>query len=186
MTEIVPLERITSKIYVIHRARVMFDSDLAGLYGVETGALNRAVKRNIERFPDDYMFQLSIEEWDLLKCQFGISKSSHGGRRNLPYAFTEQGVSMLSSVLNSRRAIEVNIAIMRAFVQIRKMAISQERISGRILEIEARLEDHDESIDAIFEAISQLVNPAEKPKKQIGFEIKESKTTYEKKANRRH
>jgi len=127
--------------------KVMFDSDLAELYGVETGALNRAVKRNVDRFPDDFIFQLSMEEWDILKCQSGISKSNHGGRRNLPYVFTEQGVSMLSSVLNSRRAIEVNIAIMRAFVQIRKMAISQERISGRIWEIEVKLEDHDESID---------------------------------------
>jgi len=132
------------------------------------------------------MFQLSMDEWDLLKCQFGISKSNHGGRRNLPYVFTEQGVSMLSSVLNSRRAIEVNIAIMRAFVQIRKMAISQERIAGRIREIEAKLEDHDESIDAIFEAIAQLINPPEKQKKQIGFEVKEPKTIYGKKANRKH
>jgi hypothetical protein len=132
------------------------------------------------------MFQLLMEDWDILKCQSGISKSSHGGRRNLPYAFTEQGVSMLSSVLNSRRAIEVNIAIMWAFVQIRKMAISQERISGRIREIEERLEDHDESIDAIFEAIAQLINPPEKKKKQIGFEIKEPKTMYGKEANGKH
>jgi hypothetical protein len=186
MTEIIPLERITSKIYVIRQIKVMFDSDLAELYDVETGALNRAVKRNIERFPDDFMFQLSMEEWERLKCQFGISKSSHGGRRNFPYAFTEQGVSMLSSVLNSKRAIEVNIAIMRAFVQIRKMAISQERIAGKIREIESRLEDHDESIDAIFEAIVQLITPDEKSKKQIGFEVKEPKAMYGKEANNKH
>jgi hypothetical protein len=92
MIEIVPLERIASKIYVINQIKVMFDSDLAELYGVETGALNRAVKRNIERFPDDFMFQLSKEDWDILKCQSGISKSSHGGRRNLPYAFTARGL----------------------------------------------------------------------------------------------
>jgi hypothetical protein len=94
MTEIVPLERIASKIYVIHQMKVMFDSDLADLYGVETGALNRAVKRNIERFPDDFMFQLSMEEWNILKCQSGISKANHGGRRNLPYVFTEQGANV--------------------------------------------------------------------------------------------
>jgi hypothetical protein len=174
----VSVESIKSKIIMIRGEKVMIDRDLAELYGVETGALNRAVKRNIERFPDDFMIQLSVEEWNLLRCQFGISKSSHGGRRNLPYGFTEQGVSMLSSVLNSKRAIEVNIAIMRVFVQIRKMAISQERISGRIRDIEARLEDHDESIDAIFEAIVQLITPDENPKKQIGFEVKESQRKY--------
>jgi hypothetical protein len=174
----VSLESIGTKIIMIRGERVMIDRDLAELYGVETGALNRAVKRNIDRFPDDFMFQLSMEEWNILKCQFGISKSSHGGRRKLPYAFTEQGVSMLSSVLNSKRAIQVNIAIMRAFVQIREMAISQERISGKLREIEARLEDHDESINAIFEAIVQLSTPDEKPKKQIGFEVKDPKGKY--------
>ena len=134
------MDLISRKIFVVRGEGVMVDSDLAELYGVETGVLNRSVKRNIERFPEDFMFQLSMEEWDLLRCQIGISKSSRGGRRHLPYAFTEQGVSMLSS--------------------------------------EARLEDHDESIDAIFEAIVQLISPDEKPKKQIGFEVKESKERY--------
>jgi len=136
----IPMDLISRKIFVVRGEGVMVDSDLAELYGVETGVLNRSVKRNIERFPEDFMFQLSMEEWDLLRCQIGISKSSRGGRRHLPYAFTEQGVSMLSS--------------------------------------EARLEDHDESIDAIFEAIVQLISPDEKPKKQIGFEVKESKERY--------
>ena len=171
----IPIQNI---IHTIRGVQIIFDRDLAELYGVETGALNRAVKRNFERFPDDFMFQLSMEEWNILKCQIGISKSSHGGRRKLPYAFTEQGVSMLSSVLNSKRAIQVNIAIMRAFVQIRKLAISQDLISQRIREIEAKLEDHDESIGEIFEAILYLINTPEKPKKQIGFEIKESRARY--------
>ena len=132
------------------------DQDLAVLYGVETGMLNRAVKRNFERFPKDFMFQLSMEEWELLRCQTGTSKSGRGGRRYLPYAFTEQGVAMLSSVLKSKRAIQVNIAIMRAFVQLRKISSTHKQLAQKLREIEARLEDHDESIDAIFEAIQQF------------------------------
>ena len=115
-TTTLPVERISSKIFLIRDQKVMLDRDLAELYSVETGALNRAVKRNAERFPEDFMFQLMYEEAELLRCQTGISKSGRGGRRYLPYAFSEQGVAMLSSVLNSRRVIEVNIAIMRAFV----------------------------------------------------------------------
>ena len=109
-------ESIVSKIVLLRGEKVLLDRDLAELYGVETGMLNRAVKRNFERFPKDFIFQLSVEESELLRCQTGISKSGRGGRRYLPHAFTEQGVAMLSSVLKSKRAIEVNIAIMRAFV----------------------------------------------------------------------
>jgi hypothetical protein len=186
MTEIVPMERITSKIYVIQGTRVMLDRDLAELYGVKTKALKQAVRRNINRFPEDFMFELSKEDFENWRSQFVTSNRDKMGLRYPPMAFTEQGIAMLSSVLNSNRAIEVNIAIMRAFVQIRKIASSQELISGRIREIEARLEDHDESIDAIFEAIVQLITTDEKHKTPIGFEVKEPKTIYGKEVNRKH
>jgi len=151
---LVPIELIQSKIVVLRDEKVMIDRDLAELYSVETKQLKRAVRRNIDRFPADFMFELTREEYNSLRSHFGTS--SWGGTRYLPMAFTEQGVAMLSSVLNSKRAIEVNIAIMRAFVQLRKITSSQKQLARKLQEIEARLEDHDESIGAIFEAIQQL------------------------------
>ena len=145
------------------------DRDLAELYDVETGSLNRAVKRNTDRFPEDFMFQVTGEEAELLRRQTGISKPGRGGRRYLPYAFTEQGVAMLSSVLNSKRAIDVNIAIMRAFVQLRKMIASNNKLARKLAELEQHLEGHDEQIQAIFEVIQQLMTPPAKPRKKIGF-----------------
>ena len=139
MKTLVPIELIASKIYLIRGIKVMLDRDLAELYGVETGALNRAVKRNAERFPEDFMFQLTGEEAELLRCQTGISKPGRGGRRYLPYAFSEQGVAMLSSVLNSKRAIEVNIAIMRAFVQLRKTLDSHTELALKLADLEKSL-----------------------------------------------
>ena len=135
MTTVVPIESIVSKIVFLRSEKVMLDRDLAELYDVETGALNRAVKRNTERFPEDFMFQVTGEEAELLRCQTGISKPGRGGRRYLPYAFTEQGVAMLSSVLNSKRAIDVNIAIMRAFVQLRKMISSHKELAHKLSEL---------------------------------------------------
>jgi len=176
---LVPTELIQSKIMVIRGEKVMIDRDLAELYGVETKQLKRAVRRNLHRFPSDFMFELNQEEFEILRSQFGTS--SWGGTRYIPMAFTEQGVAMLSSVINSNRAIEVNIAIMRAFVQLRKISSSHKQLAQKLHEIEVRLEDHDESIDAIFEAIQQLVTPTEKPKKRIGFEVKEPKKRYGKK-----
>lgn len=183
MTTVVPVESIVSKIVFLRGEKVLLDQDLAELYGVETGALNRAVKRNAERFPEDFMFQITGEEAELLRCQTGISKSERGGRRYLPYAFSEQGVAMLSSVLNSKRAIEVNIAIMRAFVHLRKMIASHDRLARKFAELEHHLENHDEQIKAIFEAIRQLMMPPdEKDKKKIGFTVKEKQKAYGKKA----
>ena len=153
---LVPIELIQSKIVVLRDEKVMIDRDLAELYSVETKQLKRAVRRNIDRFPADFMFELTREEYNSLKSHFGTS--SWGGTRYLPMAFTEQGVAMLSSVLNSKRAIEVNIAIMRAFVQLRKITSSQKQLARKLQEIEARLEDHDESIGAIFEAIQQFTS----------------------------
>jgi len=178
MTTTVPIESIVSKIVFIRDEKVMLDRDLAELYSVETGALNRAVKRNTERFPEDFMFQVTGEEAEVLRCQTGISKPGRGGRRYLPYVFTEQGVAMLSSVLNSKRAIDVNIAIMRAFVQLRKMIASNTKLAQKLAELEQHLESHDEQIQAIFEAIRQLMTPPAKPRKKIGFVVKEKQATY--------
>ena len=177
---LVPTKLIQRKIIVLREEKVMIDRDLAELYGVETKQLKRAVRRNLHRFPSDFMFELSREEYNFLRSQFGtLKRGTHS--KYLPMAFTEQGVAMLSSVLNSGRAIDVNIAIMRAFVQLRKISSSHKQLAQKLREIEARLEDHDESIDAIFEAIQQLMRPSEKPRKPIGFEVKEKKRSYGKK-----
>lgn len=184
MKALVPVEVISSKIYLIRGLKVMLDRDLAELYDVETGALNRAVKRNAERFPEDFMFQITGEEAEPLRCQTGISKPGRGGRRYLPYAFSEQGVAMLSSVLNSKRAIEVNIAIMRAFVQLRKTLDSHAELARKLADLEKRFESHDEQIQAIYEAIRQLMLPPDtKGKKNIGYIIKEKQKAYRKMKN---
>ena len=174
--EVIPIERIARAILVIRREKVMLDSDLAALYGVTTGNLNKAVKRNAERFPTDFMFQLDAEEVANLKFQFGIS--SWGGRRRRPYAFTEQGVAMLSSVLNSERAVKVNIAIMRAFVKLREALDTNRELAKKFVELECRVGKHDEEIAAILEAIRQLIAPAEKPRREIGFHVREKAPRY--------
>ncbi len=163
-----PVERIQQSIFVIRGMRVMLDVDLAFLYGVETKALNQAVKRNLSRFPPDFMFQLTKDEFEDLRSQFVTFNSLH--RRYLPYAFTEQGVAMLSSVLNSERAISVNILIMRAFVKLRNLLTTNETLARKISEIEGRLRDHDQAIAVLFEEIRQLLSPPEEPAKgRIGF-----------------
>jgi len=174
--EIIPIERIARAILMMRGERVMLDSDLAALYGVTTGNLNKAVKRNIERFPADFMFQLDAEEVANLKFQFGIS--SWGGRRRLPYVFTEQGIAMLSSVLNSKRAVRVNIAIMRAFVKLRQMLETNRELAQKFSELERRVGKHDEEISAILEAIRQLMMPPEKPRREIGFHVRERTPRY--------
>jgi hypothetical protein len=160
-------QQLAKLVYWVRTEKVLIDADLAQLYGVETGALNRAVKRNADRFPADFMFQLSTEEWDKLRCQIGIS-STHGGRRGTPYVFTEQGVAMLSSVLNSPRAVQVNIAIMRTFVQLRRLMDSNRDLARRIDALEAR---YDEQFSAVFDAIKQLItdDKQRKNKRPIGF-----------------
>jgi hypothetical protein len=137
-THLTPSEKIEKAIYLIRGEKVMLDHDLALLYGVETKVLNRAVKRNLQRFPLDFMFQLTPEEADVLRCQIGTSKKGRGGRRYLPYVFTEQGVAMLSTVLNSERAILVNIEIMRAFVKLRQILASNGELSLRLDELESK------------------------------------------------
>jgi ORF6N domain len=163
---LIPIDRIEKAIYLIRGERVMMDSDLPELYGVETNALNRAVKRNLKRFPKDFMFQLSTEEASDLRRQFGTSKIRRGGRRYLPYVFTEQGVAMVSGVLHSDRAVSVNIEIMRAFVKIRQMLASNAELSLRLDELENK---YDRQFKVVFDAIRQLMSPVQPNRKTIGF-----------------
>ncbi len=174
--QMIPVELIESKILLIRGQKVLLDKDLAVLYGVETFNLNKAIKRNIDRFPNDFMFQLSKEEFSNLIFQNGIS--SWGGTRKLPYAFTEQGVAMLSSVLRSERAVQVNIQIMRAFVKLREIISTHKELAQKLKELELKIETHDENIAAIFEAINQLLAHEEKPKRKVGFEVKEKPYSY--------
>jgi len=156
----------------------MLDADLAELYGVTTKRLNEQVRRNISRFLIDFMFQLDEQETSALRSQIATSKEGRGGRRYLPYVFTEQGVAMLSSILHSERAIQVNIAIMRVFVRLREMMATHKELAFKLVELEERLEGHDEKIQNIFEAIRQLMTPPEPPRKKIGFEAKEAPAPY--------
>jgi hypothetical protein len=164
----IPVERIEKAIFLIRGHKVMLDADLADLYGVKTKGLKQAVRRNIERFPKDFMFELSEEEHSNLRSQFVTSSSAQwGGTRYKPMAFTEQGVAMLSSILRTKRAIEVNIAIMRVFVRLREMMATHKELAFKLIELEERLEGHDEQIQNIFEAIRQLMMPPEPTKKKI-------------------
>jgi len=180
MTSIIPVESIVSMIVFLRDEKVLLDRDLAGLYGVETKVLKQAVRRNIKRFPDDFMFELTKDEKQSLRSQnVTLKRGQHS--KYLPFAFTEQGVAMLSSVLNSDRAIDVNIAIMRAFVQLRKLMTSHNELANRLAELERHLKGHDDQIQAIFEAIQQLIAPPETKKKKIGFTVKEELSKYGKK-----
>ncbi len=179
MMQPVQVERVESLIHLARGEKVLLDADLAMLYGVTTGALNRAVRRNASRFPPDFMFQLTAAEAKILKCQIGISSLGHGGRRrSLPYAFTEQGVAMLSSVLRSERAVQVNVTIMRAFSSLRRMLASNETLTRKLAELERRLEGHDQAIKSLFDAIRELMAPPAKPRREIGFHIKEGSVPY--------
>lgn len=166
---LVPVEHIQSQILLIRGEKVLLDEALAKLYGVETRVLVQAVRRNIGRFPEDFMFQLTDEEWNALRSQTRISKSGRGGRRYAPYAFSEQGVAMLSSVLKSKNAVQVNIQIMRAFVMLRRYLASQEQFRRKLAALERKLTEHDAHFRTVFNAIRELMTPPEKSKKQIGF-----------------
>lgn len=177
-SSLIPSERIQEAIYLIRGEKVMLDTDLARLYGVTTGNLNKAVKRNLQRFPPDFMFQLGEPEAEDLIFQTGRSKG-RGGRRHLPYAFTEQGVAMLSTVLRSERAVLVNIAIMRAFVQLRQVIGSHAELARKLTELEQRIEGHDTAIRSLFDAIRQLMAPPPPPPKpEIGFHVREDTVPY--------
>ena len=162
---LIPVDRIEKAILLIRGQKVMLDADLAELYDVETKVLVQAVKRNLERFPEDFMFQLSQEEFAILRSQI-VTSSDWGGRRYRPYAFTEQGVAMLSSVLRSQRAIQVNIEIMRAFIRLRQMLASHVELARKLDALEKK---YDVQFKQVFEAIRQLMAPPEPKRRPIGF-----------------
>jgi hypothetical protein len=174
--EIIPLPLIAQSILIVRGQKVLLDMDLARLYGVTTGNLNKAVKRNMSRFPADFMFRLTAKEAANLRFRFGIS--SWGGRRALPHGFTEQGVAMLSSVLRSERAARVNIAIMRAFVKLREILETNRELARKFAELEERVGKHDEEIRAIIEAIRQLMASPTRRKREIGFHVRETAPRY--------
>ena len=173
MANLVPTERIQSLIFLLREHKVMLDADLAELYGVETKALNRAFMRNRERFPEDFVFQLTENEFEDLRCQFGTSR--WGGRRYFPYAFTEQGVAMLSGVLHSKRAIQVNVEIMRTFVRLRKLLASNAQLARKLEALEKK---YDAQFKVVFDAIRQLMSPPEPKKGKIGFLVRERAAKY--------
>jgi hypothetical protein len=164
-----PDEIVMNKIYFIRNQKVMLDDDLSELYGVETKRLNEQVKRNIDRFPQDFMFQLSDDEFENLKSQ--IATSSWGGRRKLPFAFTEHGVLMLSSVLNSKQAIQVNIQIMRIYTKIREMLLAHKDVFIKVEQVEKKLLKQDEKIELLFTYLSKFIEKDETPREPIGFKI---------------
>lgn len=172
-----PLPAIQQRILVVRKRHVILDEDLAELYGVQTRRLIEQVKRNIDRFPSDFMFQLSRDEATALRSQSATSNDGRGGRRYAPYVFTEQGVAMLSGVLRSKTAIAVNIAIMRAFVELRRIAASYTAIERRLEDFEretkATIGQHDQQLDEIFQALRQLISPPPRPKRPVGFRLPE-------------
>ena len=172
-TQIIAVEQVGNLIRIVRGQKVILDEDLAKLYEVETRILNRAVRRHPDRFPTDFMFQLTADEYRALISQIGISKpkaSKRGGRRKMPLAFTEQGVAMLSSVLNSPRAIQINMAIMRTFVRLRQILATNKAMAKKLADIENKLKEHDENFEVVFEAIAQLLSPAKKGSdRMIGF-----------------
>jgi uncharacterized protein (DUF342 family) len=178
MTKLIPIEKITNKIFFLRNEKVLLDRVLAKLYGVETRVLNQAVSRNIKRFPPDFMFALTRDEIMKISQIVTSSKIKYSKRVR---AFTEQGVAMLSSVLNSHRAIEVNIAIMRAFVHLRKMIASHKELAKKLKELEHHIKDHDKKIQAIFEAIQHLISLPNDSQKKIGFTAKETQKSNEEK-----
>jgi len=160
---VIPIERIASRIYLIRGEKVMLDSELADLYQVPTSALNQQVKRNMDRFPEDFAFRLTAEEFQSLMSQIVISNAGRGGRRKLPMVFTEQGVAMLSSILRSKRAAQANVAIMRTFVRLRQILATNKDLARKV-------EDHDRQIAVLFDTVKKLLSPPDPPKKNpIGY-----------------
>jgi hypothetical protein len=162
----VPAERIERAILLIRGQKVMLDADLAEIYGVETKALNRAVKRNRERFPEDFMLQLTVQEASALRCQFGTSNIGRGGRRYLPYVFTEHGAIMAANVLNAKRAIAASVHVVRAFVRLRALIASNKDLARKLEELEKK---YDSQFKVVFDAIRQLMAPSHPKPRKIGF-----------------
>lgn len=169
MSNLIPVERIENRIYLIRGQKVMLDRDIAELYGVKTKVLKQAVKRNIERFPDDFMFELSKEELYNWRSQIVTSNSDKMGLRHAPYAFTEQGIAMLSSILKSKKSIMVNIVIMRAFVKLNRILSSHIEVSKKLKEIEEKTIKNEKDIQVVFDTIKKLITPSDPPKRKFGF-----------------
>lgn len=165
-------EAVANKIHLIRNHKVMLDIDLAELYQVETGRLNEQVKRNAARFPPDFMFRLSDQEWQSLRSQFAISNTGRGGRRNTPFAFTEHGVLMLSSVLNSERAIQVNIQIMRIYSKLKSMVMDHKDMLLKLEKLERKVSKHDKKFNVVFDQLRELLDPKTEPMRRIGFRQK--------------
>ncbi len=165
----IPDELIINKIYAIRGIKVMLDRDLAELYGVETKVLKQAVRRNINRFPNDFMFEMTKEEFTRWRSQFVTSKKERQGLRYAPFCFTEQGATMLACILNSERAVTVNIRIIRIFTRMREVLLTHKDILLQLEKIERKLTGHDEDIQLIFKYLKQLINPPQQPRKRIGF-----------------
>lgn len=162
---------VESRILVLRQQKVILDSDLAELYGVPVRQLNQAVKRNLERFPADFMFQLTAKEDLILRSQIVTSSSGYGGRRYLPYAFTEHGAIMAATVLNSPKAVEMSVFVVRAFVRLREMLGNNRQLASKINELEQRLETHDSAIQELIDAIKEMMTPPDGPRKKIGFQL---------------
>ncbi len=175
---LVPMGRIQQAIVLLRGQKVMLDRDLAALYGVPTKVLKQAVRRNAGRFPEDFMFVLTREEFAEWRSQFVTSRADRMGLRHAPMAFTEQGVAMLSTVLNSERAIRVNIAIMRAFVRLREALSVHRNLAAKLADLERRIAGHDEGIRTLFEAIRQLMAPPEPRRRPVGFRVEEARAAY--------
>ena len=170
-TTIILAKRVSSKILVLRNQKVILDTDLAELYGVPVKRLNEQIKRNPMRFPSDFLFILTSEEYQNLRSQNATSSSAHGGRRYLPYAFTEHGAVMAATVLNSRRAIEMSIFVVRAFLQMRQALVANKHVVSKLAELEARVDTHDCDIQELVEAIRELIAPLPASNRRIGFEV---------------
>jgi phage regulator Rha-like protein len=170
-SEIALVKPVESRILILRGHKVILDSDLAELYGVSAKRLNEQVKRNAERFPADFMFQLSAKEYDSLRSQFATSKEGRGGRRYPPYAFTEHGAIMAATVLNSERAVEMSVFVVRAFVRLREMLSTNRQVAAKLAQLERRLKGHDTVIEDLIEAIQELMSPEPAKERPIGFKL---------------
>jgi hypothetical protein len=178
MTSPREIETVENTIHLVRGQRVMLDSDLAAIYGVSTMRLNEQLRRNLKRFPSDFAFRLTRQEFTALISQFAISKKGRGGRRTLPWVFTEHGAIMLASVLNSEVAVEASVRVVRAFVRLREIVSANAELAAKFAQLERRLDSHDEAIAQLFAAIRQLLAPPPEKNRQIGFHVRERRAAY--------
>ena len=172
------LDHFDSAIYLIRGQRIMLDSDLAAIYGTTTKRLNEQLRRNRQRFPEDFAFRLKPGEVKRLRSQIATTKKGRGGRRTVPWAFTEHGAIMLASVLNSRIAVQASVRVVRAFVRLREMVAASRELAARLKELERRFDSHDEAIVELFAVLKRLLEPEPKPRREIGFHVRERAARY--------